>query len=443
MMQHFLKQRKRLERLQQLGIFKHSKYSLHLKKSAGPAQVKGSWLPLDAATTQNEPSRHTSRLALLRPLRILTATVLVLSLAATPLYAAAPPKMVVIMDDMNHSYLPIRLLNGFDGMSMSYDAPSKQIRITKGDKEIILTTGSKTALVNQERVALPSAPFTEQGNTYVPIQLMKEQLGLAITWNQDASSVRIQSGEHKTTLPFIKGTNALSSSKPVESSARTFKVGSRSFSTQIVTVSLLHPKVQVDVALAGNTVGKVQDLKQIAKANQAVVAINGTFFDAYTTSSFKTPYGYIVSGGEVLKASSGDRRTIFMYDKNHLAELIPGLEFNERFKQGSMEGALQAGPRLVTNGKVSIDVTKEGFKDPKILTGGGARSALGITKDHKLILLTTGGATIPQLAEIMKQAGAYQAMNLDGGASSGLYYNGKYLTTPGRQISNAIIVTTN
>lgn len=443
MMQHFLKRLKQLEQLQQLGKSKHSKLSLHLKKSAGPAQLEGALLQLNDTTTQNGPIRKTTRLSLSLPLRILAAAVLVLSLAGTPLYAAAPPKMVVIMDDMNHSYLPIRLLNGFDGMTMSYDTPSKQIRITKGDKQITLTTGSRTALVNQERVALPSAPFTEQGNTYVPIQLMKEQLGLDIAWNQDASSVRIQSGEQKTTLPFIKGTSALSSSKPIESSTRTFKVGSRSFSTQIVTVSLLHPKVQVDVALAGNTVGKVQDLKQIAKANQAVVAINGTFFDAYTAGSFKTPYGYIVSGGEVLKASSGDRRTIFMYDENHLAELIPGLEFNERFKQGTMEGALQAGPRLVTNGKVSIDVTKEGFKDPKILTGGGARSALGITKDHKLILLTTGGATIPQLAEIMKQAGAYQAMNLDGGASSGLYYNGKYLTTPGRQISNAIIVTTN
>ncbi|KAF6594345.1 phosphodiester glycosidase family protein, partial [Paenibacillus sp. EKM208P] len=83
-------------------------------------------------------------------------------------------------------------------------------------------------------------------------------------------------------------------------------------------------------------------------------------------------------------------------------------------------------PRLVTNGQVSLNVKAEGFKDPKILTGGGARSALGISRDHKLILLTTSGATIPQLAQMMKQAGAYQAMNLDGGASSGLYYNGSY-----------------
>lgn len=121
-------------------------------------------------------------------------------------------------------------------------------------------------------------------------------------------------------------------------------------------------------------------------------------------------------------------------------KLVAGTDYRERFKEFVLEGAVQAGPRLVKDGKVSLNVVEEGFKDPKILTGGGARSAVGITRDHKLILITLGGATIPQLAEIMKQAGAYQAMNLDGGASSGLYVEGKYLTVPGRQISNAIIV---
>jgi len=31
-------------------------------------------------------------------------------------------------------------------------------------------------------------------------------------------------------------------------------------------------------------------------------------------------------------------------------------------------------------------------------------------------------------------------MNIDGGASSGLYYKGKMLTTPGRDLSNALVV---
>ncbi|KAF6582198.1 copper amine oxidase, partial [Paenibacillus sp. EKM208P] len=76
-----------------------------------------------------------------------------------------------------------------------------------------------------------------------------------------------------------------------------FKVGSRTFSAKVVTISMLHPKVSLDVALAGDSIGKVEDLSSLAKRNQAVVAINGTFFDAYTKSSYKTPYGYLVSHG--------------------------------------------------------------------------------------------------------------------------------------------------
>ncbi|GAE05132.1 hypothetical protein JCM10914_1220 [Paenibacillus sp. JCM 10914] len=242
------------------------------------------------------------------------------------------------------------------------------------------------------------------------------------------------------TLPVLSGKFIPSNSNPVTSQRKTFKVGSRSFQANVVTVSLLHPKVNLDVVLAGNKAGKVEDLRSMAKRSNAVVAINGTFFDAYTSGAYKAPYGYLISQGNILHKASGDNRTIFTYDHNNLASMIPGLDFKAVYDSGRMSGALQAGPRLLTDGKVTLDVKKEGFKDPKILTGGGARSALGITKDHKLILLTTGGATIPQLAEIMKQAGAYQAMNLDGGASSGLYYNGSYITTPGRQISNAIVV---
>ncbi|WP_233432483.1 MULTISPECIES: phosphodiester glycosidase family protein [Thermoanaerobacterium] len=39
----------------------------------------------------------------------------------------------------------------------------------------------------------------------------------------------------------------------------------------------------------------------------------------------------------------------------------------------------------------------------------------------------------------MKDLGAYDAMNLDGGASSGIYFKGEYLTKPGRDLSNALI----
>jgi len=89
---------------------------------------------------------------------------------------------------------------------------------------------------------------------------------------------------------------------------------------------------------------------------------------------------------------------------------------------------------------VDTDPVGEGFKDPKILTNRGARSAIGITSDGKLIIVTTSAASIPELAEVMVKLKAVEAMNLDGGASSGLYANSKYITPAGRDLSNALIM---
>ncbi|NQX47330.1 phosphodiester glycosidase family protein [Paenibacillus tritici] len=356
--------------------------------------------------------------------------------------AAAPQtKLAAYVDKENHSFIPLRSLNEFAGIQSVLAASGGQIQITRGDTSITFNPGGG-ATVNGKPAASGQRPFSQNGTTYVPLSLVSQTLGIQLQWNREAGSLTLTIGEEAATLPVQNGALIKNGTPAMVSGKHTYKVGGRSFSVQTVTVSLLHPSVKLDAVLAGNTVGKTEALASIAKRSQATAAINGTFFDAYTNGAFKAPYGYIISGGKMLKNSSGDKRTVFAYDRNLLAELIPGSQFRERFDAGSIQGAIQAGPRLLVNGKVALNVLAEGFKDPKILTGGGSRSALGLTRDHKLILLTSGGATIPQLAEIMKQAGAYQAMNLDGGASSGLYYNGKYLTTPGRLISNALVVQT-
>ncbi|MFD1953682.1 phosphodiester glycosidase family protein [Paenibacillus thailandensis] len=101
--------------------------------------------------------------------------------------------------------------------------------------------------------------------------------------------------------------------------------------------------------------------------------------------------------------------------------------------------AIGAGPTLVKDGKVQVDPVKEGFTSDKILTGGGARSGIAVMNDGSIMLATVPGATIKQWAEIMAKLGAKQAMNLDGGASSGLYAKGQTITPPGRQIGNALV----
>ncbi|WDF49694.1 phosphodiester glycosidase family protein [Paenibacillus sp. KACC 21273] len=101
--------------------------------------------------------------------------------------------------------------------------------------------------------------------------------------------------------------------------------------------------------------------------------------------------------------------------------------------------AVGAGPRLVKDSKIALNAEAEGFQDPKILTAAGARSGIAIMADGSVMIATVPGATMKQWAAIMQKLGAKQAMNLDGGASSGMYANGRMLTAPGRLLSNTLI----
>lgn len=118
----------------------------------------------------------------------------------------------------------------------------------------------------------------------------------------------------------------------------------------------------------------------------------------------------------------------------HLGE---GYGFIDKEKYGEI---ITAGPRLLVDGKVEVDPMAESFKEKKIIEYRAQRSALGLTEDNRLLMITVSNVTIYELADIMKELGAYQAMNLDGGASSGLYAKGKMITAPGRKLNTFLII---
>ncbi|SMG55775.1 phosphodiester glycosidase family protein [Paenibacillus aquistagni] len=361
------------------------------------------------------------------------------AILSAPSTAAAAPSYGYMDMKESRTYVPIRYLSEQLKYSVNWDAKHARIQITQGQTRVELTVGSSVAKVNGEQRTLDAAPFAKGGVTYVPIRFVAEAMKLELTWDSKRSALLFQGEQGPLTLPVVSTARQVASN-PIQSSSRTIKAQQRSYSIQLVEVDLLHPKVSLGVGVANGKIGSVASLKHMAEQNGAAVAMNGTFFDAYTSSDVKVPYGYIVQGGKIVHKSSGDKRSMVVFTKNNQIELIDGKDFQARFDAGDVDGALQAGPRLVRDGQVAVDPVSEGFKDPKILTNGGARSAIGITKDQKLLLVTVPSATIPQLAHIMKQAGAYQAMNLDGGASSGLYVKGRYATSPGRALSNSLLV---
>lgn len=121
-------------------------------------------------------------------------------------------------------------------------------------------------------------------------------------------------------------------------------------------------------------------------------------------------------------------------------------KYDQTTKQGTaldlanMQCALGAGPTLVKNSKVVLDAKKEGFTEEKILSTRAQRSLMGVSACNHLVMTSVANVTVYELAQIAKALNLVEAINLDGGASSGVYYNDQYLVTPGRLISNAFVV---
>jgi exopolysaccharide biosynthesis protein len=115
----------------------------------------------------------------------------------------------------------------------------------------------------------------------------------------------------------------------------------------------------------------------------------------------------------------------------------------------TMEYAVAAGPVLVRNGEKYIG--EQSFQND-IIKGKAPRTAIGFTKENKLIILTVDGrqrgvsegATLSELADLMLGFGAYQAMNLDGGSSTQMVVNGRLVNCPSTRraakVTNAILI---
>ena len=101
-------------------------------------------------------------------------------------------------------------------------------------------------------------------------------------------------------------------------------------------------------------------------------------------------------------------------------------------KKWKMRTAIGGGPVLLQNGGIKITNNEELKFAGKAINDKHPRTAMGYTKDGKLIILliegrntVAHGATLGQEAQILKDLGCWEALNLDGGGSSCMLINGK------------------
>lgn len=169
----------------------------------------------------------------------------------------------------------------------------------------------------------------------------------------------------------------------------------------------------------------------------------GGFEDEGGTGKGGIPDGIVIRDGAIAYGSqSATYRGLAGFDADHVLHV------------GDMTGqqALDLGIISGTNFSGGPVLIKDGVRENGFVSGINPRTAIGQREDGAVLLLALEGrmadslgATFEDLTDIMQEYGAVNAVNMDGGSSSGMYYRGERITRScsvvgDRPLPTAIIV---
>ena len=200
-------------------------------------------------------------------------------------------------------------------------------------------------------------------------------------------------------------------------------------------------------------ISQLQPISEFTQQDNVVAAINGGYFDPVNqkTTSF------IVQDSQIVADPRFNERLVDNPDlKPYLSKIFNRAEFRhyscaEQTQYDiqphfspipfncTLKASLGGGPNLlpedssVAEGFIAYK-NGEKIRDAIGSEGLNARSAVGISAAGDVILVMVAqqpdnplnsGISLPKLAEVLSELGAVKAMNLDGGSSASLYYNGQ------------------
>ena len=187
-----------------------------------------------------------------------------------------------------------------------------------------------------------------------------------------------------------------------------------------------------------------KELGVIVDEAGAIAGVNGGIYYSSGNKGGR-PYGVTVSNGEIQDITLGwSGLYLIGFDENNLLRIISLEGMNKSavekmVKEEKIRDAIsfQEESSDANNHFVKLIINGEKRELSGKGSGQNPRTAIGQRKDGSVLILVTDGrgknghlgATASDLIEIMAEYGAVNAANIDGGSSSSLYYNKKYLRT--------------
>jgi len=184
------------------------------------------------------------------------------------------------------------------------------------------------------------------------------------------------------------------------------------------------------------------ELEKLVNENNAIAGVNGGLYVS-TGNKGGQPLGVVVANGEIQynKPYGYPGLHLIGFDENNILriESLEGknaAQIEELIKTQKIRDAVtfQEESSDANNHFVKLIINGEERQFDGKGSGANPRTAIGQRADGTVLLLVTDGrgasghlgATAADLIKIMKEYGAVNAANLDGGSSSSMYYNGKY-----------------
>src|SRR5947209_7586917 len=201
----------------------------------------------------------------------------------------------------------------------------------------------------------------------------------------------------------------------------------------VIAVNLNDSSVKVSVALPQRGVGSRESFRSLLHRVRPAAAVTGTYFGLRDAQ----PVGDIVIGGRLVNSGFvGTALAITGENKVHFVE-------TRRWKARdwrSYETVICGGPRLVTEGRAGVVPRDEGFRDRSMFRRR-PRTAVGMTRHNRLVMVTVARPIyLRQLARLMRSLGCRDAIALDGGSSSAMFYRGCFAARPHRSLTNLLVV---
>ncbi|HSD83974.1 MAG TPA: phosphodiester glycosidase family protein [Anaerolineae bacterium] len=226
--------------------------------------------------------------------------------------------------------------------------------------------------------------------------------------------------------------------------------------THLLVIDLTDPYLRVQTVMANDVLDvwppeeereSVSDMAQRFRHDGVIAAINADYF-----GTGRGPEGPTVVQGQRLDTlltialnPSRYRRTTLALSRSGqaaVAHLNPIGSLSSNVYRDPLFNAVSGGPIILYKGRVLPEALSCLFDDiPMGACRRDRQTAAGVDEaGQTLYLLASEQRSTSQMAELLRDYGAFTAMKLDGGGSTQLWYRGRTLVDSDRDIANALLI---